>query len=180
MPHLYYSNSISPPAWHLCPHRTFLRFASFQMAASGEQARVFAQNRSSRPTWLKKHNRGPCLSGPRTSMSQLPSSDSLVYALKSKLIPDQRCATLRPPKQINSKPGTFLIHLRNTRLHIKMTVNQHNQIVWCTKRLFLHFTGTMSGRGGGVIWRTHTRLSSSHRNTECWRNFQSDTSGGSR
>lgn len=28
-----------------------------------------------------------------------------------------------------------------------MTVNQHNQIVWCTKRLFLHFTGTMSDGG---------------------------------
>lgn len=78
------------------------------------------------------------------SMSQLSSSNSFIYALRSKLIPDQCyfCAV----KTDQYKLITFLIHLRNTQLHTKVTVKQHNQktsAVCYTKQLFLHFTETI-------------------------------------
>lgn len=150
MSHLYYSNSISPLVWHLCPHRTFcVQDAACQWLHLVNRP-VCLHRTGASIDMIEKTQAGvlvyqdPERRGRPESMSQLSSSNSFIWTLRSKPIPDQ--CYFSAVKTDQYKLITFLTRPRNTQLHIKVTVKQHNQktsALCYTKQLFLHFTKTI-------------------------------------
>lgn len=156
--HIFIIQTASVLAFDICVltgHFCVLHLS--KLAASGEQACVFTQNRSSRPLDWKNTTRVHVYQDLRHGgrpESRSSAAFKWLTPLGFKEQTDARPALCYSPasQRINSEPMTFLISLRNTQLHIKkLTVNQHNKTVGCTKQLLLNFTGTMSRV---TIWRT--------------------------